>query len=81
MPQEKTLSHLFKLSYWQIVFLSQEGIRPSKTEITLSKPVKEAQNKSVKEQILHELICCLLYGKIILLKLCIYNHIKANNQN
>lgn len=60
IPQyEETLSHPFKLSYWQIAFLSHEERRSNKIEIKLSKRMKKAQNKSVKGQLLDELIGCL----------------------
>lgn len=81
ISHEETLSHPFKLSYWQKLLLSHEERRSNKIEINLSKPMKKAQNKSVKGQLLDELICCLLCRTIILVKLCIYNHMKANNQN
>lgn len=42
--------------------------------------MKKAQNKSVKGKLSNELIYC-LRGRIILVKLCIYKYMKANNKN
>lgn len=67
----------FKLFYQQVVFLLCGERRSYKIEIDWSKPMKKAQKKSAQGKLSNELICCLC-GRIILVNLCIYKHMKVN---